>query len=226
MPSEQVQRLIEVMHTLRRGCPWDAEQTHESLVGYLVEETLEVVEAIEDGSDAALSEELGDLLLQVVFHSEIAAEQQRFTIEDVARGIADKLVARHPYVFAGEALPQDLLASWEQRKHVEKSRTSVLDGIPGRLSALTHAAKVIGRAGRHGADVPLEPAGGDVGSRILALVAEAQAAGIDAEQATRAAVRTLEQRIVESEANQGNDGPQSSQGSNHDLGDPAVGADR
>lgn len=203
MPTSEVQRLIEVMHTLRRECPWDAEQTHASLVGYLVEETLEVVEAIENADDAALTEELGDLLLQVVFHAEIAAEQNRFTVEDVARGIADKLVARHPYVFADEAVPDDLLASWEQRKRVEKGRTSALDGIPQRMSALTRASKVIGRTGWHGTDTDalLADPDDDIGRRIVALVAEAHAAGVDAEQATRAAVRELEQRILEAEAN-------------------------
>ena len=207
MPQPELDRLIEVMHTLRRRCPWDAEQTHESLIPYLVEETLEVVEAVEDGSDAALVEELGDLLLQVAFHAEIAAEQGRFDIEDVARGITEKLVARHPHVFASEPVPGDLLATWEQRKRAEKGRTSALDGIPGRMSALTRAAKVIARTERHGLSVPLsgeasppEAGDDDFGRRILALVAEAQAAGVDAEQATRAAVRDLERRIAAAES--------------------------
>lgn len=199
MPHPEVERLIEVMHTLRRRCPWDAEQTHASLVPYLVEETLEVVEAVEDGTDAVLVEELGDLLLQVVFHAEIAAQSGRFDIEDVAGGIADKLVARHPHVFASEPVPDDLLATWEQRKRAEKGRTSALDGIPGRMSALTRAAKVIARSERHGVAVPLD-AGDDLGARMLALVAEAHARGVDAEQATRAAVRDLERRIVARES--------------------------
>ncbi|MFT4294044.1 MAG: MazG family protein [Micropruina sp.] len=187
------------MRTLRRGCPWDAEQTHESLVGYLVEETLEVVEAIEDGSDPALLEELGDLLLQVVFHAEIADQEGRFDIEDVARGIADKLVARHPHVFASEPVPDDMLASWEQRKRAEKGRTSVLDGIPQRMSALTRAAKVIARSDWQGSGTPTPTPSDDIGERILALVMEAHARGVDAEQATRAAVRELERRIVAAE---------------------------
>ena len=191
------------MHRLRRECPWDAEQTHESLVGYLVEETLEVVEAIEDGSDAALVEELGDLLLQVVFHAEIAAQQGRFTIDDVARGIADKLIARHPYVFADADVPDDLLASWEQRKRAEKGRTSALDGIPDRMSALTRAGKVLARAGSHGVPVSTDASAADIGERMLALVVEANDQGIDAEQATRAAVRRLEQRIVQAESTAG-----------------------
>lgn len=203
MPAAELQRLVEVMHRLRRECPWDAEQTHESLVGYLVEETLEVVEAIEDGSDAALVEELGDLLLQVVFHAEIAAQQGRFTIDDVARGIADKLIARHPYVFADADVPDDLLVSWEQRKRAEKGRTSALDGIPDRMSALTRAGKVLARAGSHGVPVSTDASAADIGERMLALVVEANDQGIDAEQATRAAVRRLEQRIVQAESTAG-----------------------
>lgn len=197
-------RLAEVMHRLRRECPWDAEQTHLSLVPYLVEETLEVVEAVEDGADAALVEELGDLLLQVAFHAEIAAEQGRFDLEDVARGISDKLIVRHPHVFASEPVPEDLLSTWELRKRAEKGRSSALDGIPERMSALTRAAKVIARSERHGLQVDV-PAGADgnadgFGRRMLALVAEAHAAGVDAEQATRAAVRELERRIRDLEA--------------------------
>lgn len=203
MPAAELQRLVEVMHRLRRECPWDAEQTHESLVGYLVEETLEVVEAIEDGSDAALVEELGDLLLQVVFHAEIAAQQGRFTIDDVARGIADKLIARHPYVFADADVPDDLLASWEQRKRAEKGRTSALDGIPDRMSALTRAGKVLARAGSHGVPVSTDASAADIGERMLTLIVEANDQGIDAEQATRAAVRRLEQRIVQAESTAG-----------------------
>lgn len=203
MPAAELQRLVEVMRLLRRECPWDAEQTHESLVGYLVEESLEVVEAIEQGSDAALVEELGDLLLQVVFHAEIAAQQGRFTIDDVARGIADKLIARHPYVFADADVPDDLLASWEQRKRAEKGRTSALDGIPDRMSALTRAGKVLARAGSHGVPVSTDASAADIGERMLALVVEANDQGIDAEQATRAAVRRLEQRIVQAESTAG-----------------------
>ena len=106
MAHPEVERLIDVMTALRVGCPWDAEQTHRSLVTYLVEEAAEVVEAIETGSDDHLVEELGDLLLQVVFHAEIARQDGRFSIEDVARGIADKLVARHPYVFGDGDVPE------------------------------------------------------------------------------------------------------------------------
>lgn len=198
-----VARLRDVMHTLRGACPWDARQTHESLVTYLVEETAEVVEAIELGSDDLLREELGDLLLQVVFHSEIAAEQGRFTLDDVADQIADKLVRRHPYVFTTEAVPDDLLGSWEQRKREEKGRTSALDGIPGPLDTLARATKVVSRSRSHGVDLglPQEPVTADeVGAQLMALVSRAQASGVDADQAARAAVRALEQRVREHES--------------------------
>ncbi len=162
----ELSRLVAVMHRLRTGCPWDAEQTHASLVRYLVEETLEVVEAIEAGDDTELTEELGDLLLQVVFHAEIAAESGRFDIEDVARRISDKLIARHPYVFTDAEVPTDLVGSWERAKAVEKSRDSALDGIPERLSALTRAHKVLVRARSHGLDPGvLDVTGTDVACR-------------------------------------------------------------
>ena len=195
-----VQGLVEVMWRLRRECPWDAEQTHHSLVTYLVEEAAEVVDAIETGDIADLREELGDLLLQVVFHCEIEAQRGGFTLEQVAGDIAAKLVRRHPYVFDGADVPDDLLTSWEARKRAEKRRTSALDGIPGALDTLARAHKVIGRSRQHGVDpVPLVDGDG-IGAQILALVARAQDAGIDADQATRQALRGLEQRIREQEA--------------------------
>src|SRR5918999_666758 len=145
------------MGRLRSGCPWDAQQTHRSLVQYLIEETAETVEAIESDDRDLLREELGDLLLQVVFHAEIAGEQPGgFDIEDVAGGIADKLVARHPYVFASGDVPSDLNFSWEQRKAAEKGRRSVLEGIPDQLSALARLNKIISRcrSRRGGLDLP------------------------------------------------------------------------
>jgi XTP/dITP diphosphohydrolase len=201
----ELARLASVMHRLRSDCPWDAAQTHESLVHYLVEETLEVVEAIEAGSDDDLREELGDLLLQVYFHAEIAAESGRFDLEQVAARISDKLIARHPYVFAEAAVPDDLNASWERAKAVEKSRESVLDGIPERLSALSRAKKILSRASDHGVVVPMgEPAphpgdAAEIGQALIALVARARELGIDPEQAARAAVRDLETRVREAE---------------------------
>lgn len=195
----EVTRLVTVMATLRQQCPWDRQQTHRSLVPYLVEETAEVVEAVEAGTEADLVEELGDLLLQVVFHAEIAAG---FDLEAVAGGIADKLVARHPHVFTDEEAPADLHGVWEQRKAVEKGRTSALQGIPEPLSALARATKVVSRSRHHGValDLPADPVdAGTVGTEIVALAARAQASGVDPEQAVRDAVRGLEQRVREAE---------------------------
>ena len=195
-----VQGLVEVMGRLRRECPWDAEQTHHSLVTYLVEESAEVVDAIETGGTDDLREELGDLLLQVVFHCEIEAQQGGFTLDEVADGIAAKLIRRHPYVFGDADVPDDLLGSWEARKRVEKQRSSALDGIPGSLDTLARAHKVIGRSRHHGVELADLEASDDIGVQILALVARAQEAGIDADQATRQALRVLEARIQAAEA--------------------------
>lgn len=219
-PHPEFDRLVEVMATLRTQCPWDREQTHRSLVPYLVEETCEVVEAVEglpDGTVASsgpaahhLKEELGDLLLQVVFHAQLASERgdspggHGFDIEDVAAGICDKLIARHPHVFAAEEAPHDLNDVWERRKAQEKGRTSALDGIPERLSALSRASKIIGRARSHRVPLDLPTAEVDaiaVGQQIVALVARAQASGVDAEQAVRDAVRALESDVRAAEGN-------------------------
>ena len=204
--AEQVRRLAEVMHTLRSGCPWDAEQSHLSLMTYLIEETAEVVEAVEAGSDSQMVEELGDLLLQIVFHAEIAAERGAFDLADIARGVADKLIARHPYVFADQDTPQDVWGSWERRKRAEKERQSALDGIPDTLSSLARANKAVTRIRSHEVDLPLpdDPITPEqVGQEILALVARAQVAHIDPDQALRQAVRTLETqaRQAETDAN-------------------------
>ncbi len=204
MPLPEVERLVSVMARLRQECPWDAEQTHRSLVQYLIEETAETVEAIEVGDQDHLREELGDLLLQVIFHAEIASEQARgFTVEDVARGIADKLISRHPYVFATAEIPIDLHYTWEQRKAAEKGRTSALQGIPDQLSALARANKVIGkvRSRRVELVLPDEPTTAEeAGAQILTLAARAQASGIDPEQALREAVRVLEAQVRHAES--------------------------
>ena len=204
MPLPQLERLVDVMARLRHECPWDAQQTHRSLVQYLVEEAAETIEAIEIGDQDHLREELGDLLLQVIFHAEIASEQaEGFTVEDVAQGISDKLISRHPYVFATADVPADLHYTWEQRKAAEKGRTSALQGIPDQLSALTRANKIISRARTRRVAVALPDditTAEQVGSQILALAARAQAAGIDPEQALRDALRELESRIRTAEA--------------------------
>jgi XTP/dITP diphosphohydrolase len=192
------------MGRLRQECPWDAQQTHRSLVQYLIEETAETVEAIELADQDHLREELGDLLLQVIFHAEIASEQARgFTVEEVARGIADKLISRHPYVFATAEVPVDLHYTWEQRKAAEKGRTSALQGIPEQLSALARANKIIGKARSRRVELvlPDEPTTAEeVGAQILTLAARAQASGIDPEQALRDAVRVLEGQVRHAES--------------------------
>ena len=211
MPLPELERLVSVMARLRQECPWDAQQTHRSLVQYLVEETAETIEAIEVGDQDHLQEELGDLLLQVIFHAQIASEQAcGFTVEEVARGIADKLISRHPYVFASAEVPVDLHYTWEQRKAAEKGRTSALQGIPEQLSALARVNKIISRVRSHRLEVALpdDPTTAEeVGDQILALAARAQATGIDPEQALRDAVRGLEARVRRAESRPSGDKP-------------------
>ncbi|HEX5906651.1 MAG TPA: MazG family protein [Propionibacteriaceae bacterium] len=200
----ELERLVSVVARLRHECPWDAQQTHRSLAQYLVEETAETIEAIESGDQDHLREELGDLLLQVIFHAEIASEQaEGFSVEEVAEGIADKLVSRHPYVFATAEVPVDLHYTWEQRKAAEKGRTSALQGIPEPLSALARANKIISRVRSRRLELvlPDDPTTAEeVGAQILALAARAQAAGVDPEQALRDAVRGLEARVRDAES--------------------------
>ncbi|HSO70078.1 MAG TPA: MazG family protein [Arachnia sp.] len=201
--TSELERLRQVMAELRLKCPWDAEQTHRSLLNHLIEEACEVVDAVETGDDVELQEELGDLLLQVYFHARIAEDEGRFTLDDVAAGIADKLVRRHPHVFADEEVPQDMWQSWEERMPAEKGRSSALEGIAESLSVIGRAHKVISRSRSHG--VPLELAdealdAQSVGRGILDLVARAQAHGIDADAAAREALRELEARVRSAES--------------------------
>ena len=149
--------LVEIMARLRRSCPWDREQTHASLVRYLIEETYEVVEAIENGSDVELCEELGDLLFQIVFHSQLATERGKFSVADVIDGLSDKMIRRHPHVFGDVAVADvaGVWANWEALKAQEatgKSRTSKLDGIPVHLGALQRGQKMQEKASRVGFD--------------------------------------------------------------------------
>lgn len=207
--GRELQRLIAVMQRLRHECPWDAEQTHRSLAQYLIEETGEVIEVIEENDSSTtpdhdhLREELGDLLLQVIFHSTIAAESDPdFTVGAVANSVADKLISRHPYVYGDTQVPDDLLESWESRKAREKGRTSVLQGIPEQLSALARANKIISRARSRSVPVELADEQIDertVGDQLLQLVARAQAHGIDPDQAARDAVRRLEAAVIDAE---------------------------
>jgi len=154
--DKKLSDLAAVMARLRdeNGCPWDREQTHESLKPYLIEEAYEVLEAIESGEDGLLKEELGDLLFQVIFHSHLASEAGRFTLEDVISGVCEKMISRHPHVFGTEKVKDadDVLHRWEKLKDKEKKRDSVLDGIPRTLPALIRAKRLQDRAARVGFD--------------------------------------------------------------------------
>lgn len=214
MPSgERLLELVAVMDRLRSpgGCPWDAEQTHESLLTYLLEETHELVDAIESGDRDSLKEELGDVLLQVVFHARIASEDadEPFDIDAVADGIINKLVNRHPHVFGDEVVEsaEALAKNWEQLKASEKGRTSAVEGVPMGQPALLLAAKLIHRAERHGvqvsipAEISLE---GDitqenVGEFLLRVVAMSMKHGVDAEAALRGAARKYATQIQAAE---------------------------
>ncbi|SKA11845.1 tetrapyrrole methylase family protein / MazG family protein [Trichlorobacter thiogenes] len=156
--SEHFQQIMTIMRRLRApgGCPWDAEQTHESLKRYLLEESYEVLEAIDNGSDELLKEELGDLLLQPVFHAAIAEERGAFTMDDVLATLADKLIRRHPHVFGDQEIKDSeaQIANWEKIKKEEKGdeRRSALSGIPPHLPALMKAHKISEKASRVGFD--------------------------------------------------------------------------
>jgi XTP/dITP diphosphohydrolase len=181
------------------GCPWDAEQTHTSLAPYLLEEAYETLEAIETSDLVALREELGDLLLQVLFHARLAeqaAAGQRFGIDDVAADLVAKLVRRHPHVFADARADSasDVATSWDAIKKAEKQRESVTDGIAMGQPALALAAKLVSRSERSGLRVAL-PAGDGIGERLLAVVADAVRAGVDPEHALRNSAREYREAI-------------------------------
>ena len=198
-----LRRVVAIMARLRRDCPWDAEQTHRSLTKHLIEEAAETVDAIEAGSDADLVEELGDVLLQVVFHAELARLEGRFDIDDVADALVAKLVARHPWVFGEDARPGDMMATWEGAKKAQKQRDSCLDGIPDALPSLARAAKVATRLRDTQADAAVglpsdvDDDGTTIGNRLLALIVEAVQSGVDPDQALRDATRAWEQRVRE-----------------------------
>jgi XTP/dITP diphosphohydrolase len=209
--GRSLQQAVVVMDRLRSpgGCPWDAHQTHESLTRYLVEECYEVIEAIETGDARLLREELGDLLLQVLFHARIAQEdpgEAGFGIDDVAGDLVAKLVRRHPHVFAADTGDSadsadapgvaDLDETWERQKVTEKGRTSAVDGVPIDQPALALAAKLVSRARRAGlADVGV-PQDGSIGARLLALATEAADAGLDPEAELRRAARAYRAALV------------------------------
>jgi len=206
--SSPLERAVEVMDQLRSpgGCPWDAAQTHESLTRYLLEEAYEVIEAIETNDLKLLREELGDLLLQVLFHARMTQElppEDAFGIEDVATDLVEKLVRRHPHVFAGAhaGSADELNETWERQKVDEKGRTSAVDGVPLNQPALALAAKLVSRARRADLDVPPQT-GEDIGARLLAVVVDAVAADVDPETALRRAARELRAGLIRQEAEQ------------------------
>jgi XTP/dITP diphosphohydrolase len=220
VPGSRVLDLVAVMDTLRSpgGCPWDAKQTHASLLPYLLEETHEVLEAVELGDRAHLREELGDLLLQVAFHARVAQEHPSdpFGIDDVAAGIVAKLVSRHPHVFADvdAATAAEVEQNWEELKAAEKQRTGVFEGIPAALPALARAQKMLGRLERVAGmgdgdpadllappddrpDGSLDEAAAEhrVARALLDVVRSARADGVDAESALRSALSTTAARV-------------------------------
>ena len=205
-PGSALLELVQVVDRLRSpgGCPWDAEQTHVSLAGYLIEEAFEAVEAIEHGDSDALREELGDVLLQVAFHARVAQEaDEGWDIDDVARGIIDKLIRRHPHVFADVTVSgaREVEANWDAIKQAEKQRTSVADGVPVALPALARAAKVVSRVDKAGLSIDVPVAGSSFGSRLLALAAEAQRAGVDPEAELRSALAAWLADVQQAERN-------------------------
>jgi MazG family protein len=220
MNSDSIQRLREIVARLRapNGCPWDREQTHQSLKPHLLEECYELLEAIDAGDNGQLREELGDLLLQVALHAQIAAEAGRFSLDDVAEELADKLVRRHPHVFGENRLPDSdaVLKQWDQIKRDEKAeRRSALDGVPLHLPALARAQKVQVKAARIGFDWA-DAAGAlakvreelveaaeaappeleeEVGDLLFAVVNYARKRKVDAEQALLSATRKFSDRF-------------------------------
>jgi XTP/dITP diphosphohydrolase len=212
--------LVRVMDVLRRNCPWDARQTHESLMPYLLEETYEAEDALAAGDPAAVREELGDVLLQVVFHARVAQERTDGTgydIDDVADGIIAKLTRRHPHVFGDVAVSgaDEVTQNWDAIKAAERAAraaagtsggsVSSLAGVPMGQPALSLAAQLLRRAQRAGAPEQLTDLAGasDLGRRLFALAAEAQEAGLDPELELRAAARAYADRVGEWEAERG-----------------------
>lgn len=200
---------VDTMDRLRSpgGCPWDREQTHQSLLRYLIEECYELAEAIEDGDRDAMVEELGDVLLQVLFHARIAAETPReaggFDIADVADGLVDKLIRRHPYVFGGpeereDLTPQEQQVRWDELKKAEHAQPSPLDGVALGQPAAALAGKLGSRTRKYGVDIPL-PTGDSVGEQLFRLAFAAGAAGDDPEQALREVARGYARQIADHE---------------------------
>ena len=217
MTSSHLQQLVAVMDRLRSpgGCPWDAEQTHASLVKFLLEESYEFIEAVETNDREAMREELGDVLLQVYFHARMAEEHptEPFSIEDVAQTVAEKLVRRHPHVFGDvEDLSSDeVLENWEALKALEKGRTSAVDGVPLAQPALPLVTKLLYRAEKNRLQLelperiaePTEATEAAVGELLLATIAWASAHGVDPEGALREVARGLIAQIEDLESTVG-----------------------
>ena len=202
-PGARLLDVVAVMDRLRSpgGCPWDAQQTHTSLMPYLLEEAYEAYQALEDGDLADLREELGDVLLQVAFHARLAEElpaDQRWSVDDVAAGLVDKLVHRHPHVFAGMSAEDaaEVERNWDVLKAAEKGRTSVTDGVPLSQPALSLAAKLQKKGGRLGVPVPSFDG---LGGELWALVARCRAEGVDPEVALRTVARQYRDRLAGAE---------------------------
>ncbi|GAA6526359.1 MazG family protein [Intrasporangium sp. DVR] len=200
LPGARLLDVVAVMDRLRSpgGCPWDAKQTHQSLVPYLLEEAHEAVEALETGDTDHMREELGDLLLQIAFHSRVAEEHPTapFDIDDVAGELVQKLVRRHPHVFADvdADTPEAVEANWETIKASEKEhRLHPLEGVPSSLPALARAEKYVGRLEKAGRSDLLDAAeaAGDLGAQLLTMVRRARSSGVDAEGALRETLRRL-----------------------------------
>jgi XTP/dITP diphosphohydrolase len=205
-------RLVEVMNRLRSpgGCAWDADQTHESLIKYLLEESYEFIDAMESDDRAGMREELGDVLLQVYFHSRIAQDHPTdpFSIDDVAGAIADKLIRRHPHVFENLKVSgtEEIIENWEAIKAREKGRTSAIDGVAMSQPALPLMAKLIYRAEKFGSETGIKAINSDeqatedsVGQALASVIAWAHQHGIDPELALRAQARAVIGRIQSSE---------------------------
>ncbi|MFH8796381.1 nucleoside triphosphate pyrophosphohydrolase [Streptomyces sp. NPDC017941] len=219
LPGARLLDLVQVMDRIRAECPWSSRQTHQGLAKYAIEEAYELVEAIEttgnngnngnagtteDGASDELREELGDVLLQVVFHARIAEEAEdgtAFSVDDVAAGIVDKLVHRHPHVFGEDtaSTPEEVKEHWLRTKAQEKQRTSVTEGVPLGQPALALTAKLASRVRTAGLDVPL-PTGDGIGYDLLAMAVRAEAEGTDPEAALRAAARAYRDAVREAEA--------------------------
>ncbi|MFJ8933287.1 MULTISPECIES: nucleoside triphosphate pyrophosphohydrolase [unclassified Streptomyces] len=198
LPGARLLDLVQVMDRIRRECPWSKQRTHEDLAKYAIEEAYELVEAIETDDREELREELGDVLLQVVFHARIAEEDadEPFSVDDVAGGIVDKLIHRHPHVFGDDTAttPEEVKEHWLRTKAEEKRRASVTDGVPVGQPGLALAAKLGSRVRTAGLDVPV-PTGEGVGYELLALALRAEADGVDPEAALRAAARAYRDAV-------------------------------